>query len=117
DRGLVKVGLTTPREVRETFKEFMAEAPGADGVIVSELVSGGVETVVGVAYDDLFGPVVMFGLGGVFVEVLGDVTFRVPPFGNDQARRMLDELKGSTLDRKSTRLNSSHGSISYAVFC
>src|SRR5207245_9152543 len=83
----------------------------------SGLVSGGVETVVGVAHDDLFGPVVMFGLGGVFVEVLGDVTFRVPPFGWDQARRMLDELKGSTLDRKSTRLNSSHGSISYAVFC
>src|SRR4029450_12309335 len=70
-----------------------------DGVLVSETVSGGVETVVGVSHDPLFGPVVMFGLGGVFVEVLGDVTFRVPPFGKDEARRMLEELKGAALLR------------------
>jgi hypothetical protein len=48
-------------------------------VLVAEMVQG-IETVVGVAQDDLFGPVVMFGLGGVFIEVLKDVTFRVPPF-------------------------------------
>jgi hypothetical protein len=60
-------------------------------------VSGGVETVVGVSQDQLFGPVVMFGLGGVFVEVLKDVTFRVPPFGKDEARRMLDEVQGAAL--------------------
>ena len=56
--------------------------------------TGGVETVVGVAQDELFGPVVMFGLGGVFVEVLRDVTFRVPPFGRDEARRMVEEVQG-----------------------
>ncbi|MBV8160865.1 MAG: acetate--CoA ligase family protein [Acidimicrobiia bacterium] len=97
DRGLVRVGVPTPEEARKVFKKFMKEAPDADGVIVSELVSGGVETVVGVSQDDLFGPVVMFGLGGVFVEVLGDVTFRVPPFGKDEARRMLSEVQGAAL--------------------
>jgi acyl-CoA synthetase (NDP forming) len=58
-----------------------------------------VETVVGASQDELFGPVVMFGLGGVFVEVLEDVTFRVPPFGRDEARRMLDEVQGAALLR------------------
>ena len=95
----VRVGVRSPREARETFNAFMDEAPDADGVIVAELVPAGTETVVGVAQDELFGPVVMFGLGGVFVEVLGDVTFRVPPFGKDEARRMLDELKGAALLR------------------
>jgi acyl-CoA synthetase (NDP forming) len=99
DRGLVEVGVSSARHVRETYRRFMDEVADADGVLVSELVSGGVETVVGIARDELFGPVVMFGLGGVFVEVLEDVTFRVPPFGKDEARRMLDELKGAALLR------------------
>jgi acyl-CoA synthetase (NDP forming) len=97
DRGLVRVGVSSSDEAKKVFKKFMKEAPDADGVIVSELVSGGVETVIGVSQDELFGPVVMFGLGGVFVEVLKDVTFRVPPFGKDEARRMLDELQGTAL--------------------
>jgi acyl-CoA synthetase (NDP forming) len=97
DRGLVRVGVESPDEAKKVFKKFMKEAPDADGVIVSQLVPGGVETVVGVSQDELFGPVVMFGLGGVFVEVLKDVSFRVPPFGRDEARRMLDEVQGVAL--------------------
>jgi acyl-CoA synthetase (NDP forming) len=97
DRGLVRIGVSSPEEAKKVFKKFMKEAPAAEGVIVSQLVSGGVETVVGISNDELFGPVVMFGLGGVFVEVLKDVTFRVPPFGKDEARRMLDEVQGATL--------------------
>jgi acyl-CoA synthetase (NDP forming) len=97
DRGLVRLGVASTDEAKKVFKRFMKEAPDADGVIVSESVPGGVETVVGVSQDELFGPVVMFGLGGVFVEVLKDVTFRVPPFGKDEARRMLDELQGAAL--------------------
>jgi acyl-CoA synthetase (NDP forming) len=50
-----------------------------------------------VSQDDLFGPVVMFGLGGVFVEVFEDVAFRVPPFDRAEARRMVDQTKGSKL--------------------
>ena len=62
-----------------------------------EMVSGGVEMLIGVSHDELFGPVVTVGLGGIFVEVLGDVTFRVPPFDANEARRMLDELAGLQL--------------------
>ena len=65
-----------------------------DGVIVAEMISGGVETVMGVVRDPVFGPAVMFGLGGVLVEVLKDVTFRLAPFGIDEARRMIDEIQG-----------------------
>jgi acyl-CoA synthetase (NDP forming) len=68
-------------------------------VLVCETVNDGVETVVGVAPDPLFGPVVMVGLGGVFVEVLEDVSFRVPPFGRDEAERMVRELRGFPLLR------------------
>lgn len=104
DLGLVAVGVGSATEVRATYAELLTRARKAggakvrlDGVLVSEMVLGGVETVVGVSQDPLFGPVVMAGLGGIFVEVLGDVTFRVPPFGEDQASAMLDELTGSKL--------------------
>ncbi len=104
DLGLVRVGVGSGREGRAVYDELMARARRAggkkapiDGVLVCETVSGGVETVVGVSHDPLFGPVVMVGLGGVFVEVLRDVTFRVPPFGRDEARRMLRELRGFPL--------------------
>jgi acyl-CoA synthetase (NDP forming) len=104
DLGLVKIGVSSAKEVRATYADLEAKARRSggrdvrlDGVLVSEMVTGGVETVVGVSQDPLFGPVVMAGLGGILVEVLGDVTFRVPPFGEDQAAAMLDELAGSKL--------------------
>lgn len=104
DLGLVKVGVDSAKQVRATFDELMRRARRAggrnariDGVLVSEMVTGGVETVVGVSQDPLFGPVVMVGLGGIFVEVLKDVTFRVPPFDRDEAERMLHELQGFPL--------------------
>ena len=61
------------------------------------MVERGVEMVVGVTHDDLFGPTVTVGLGGVLVEVLRDAAVRVPPFGEDQARAMLGELRGRAL--------------------
>jgi acyl-CoA synthetase (NDP forming) len=97
DLGVVRVGVTSARDVRSTYAEFAEKAPAMDGVIVAEVVPSGVETVLGVSQDDLFGPVVMFGLGGVFVEVLRDVTFRVPPFTKVDAERMLRGLMGSAL--------------------
>ncbi len=104
DLGLVKVGVGSVTEVRAAYADLLARARRVggkdvriDGVLVCEMVQGGVETVVGMSQDPLFGPVVMVGLGGIFVEVLGDVTFRVPPFGADQAAAMLDELKGAKM--------------------
>jgi acyl-CoA synthetase (NDP forming) len=82
--------------VRATYEEL---ATRTGRVLVAEQVDGGVECVIGVSHDDLFGPVVMFGLGGVFIEVFEDVAFRVPPFDRDEARRMIDEVRGSALLR------------------
>ena len=58
------------------------------------MIGDGVETVIGVTDDPTFGPVVMFGLGGILVEVLEDVAFRLAPFGVDEARRMIDGIRG-----------------------
>lgn len=105
DLGLVRVGVATAADAKRAYRELVERAaslaPGAafDGVLVCEQITGGVETVVGVSHDDLFGPTVMFGLGGVFVEVLRDVTFRVPPFDKAEARRMIDEVAGAALLR------------------
>ena len=104
DLGLVAVGVRDEEDARRTYKRLVATAKKAapkatvHGVLVAQMVPG-VETVVGIARDDLFGPVVMFGLGGVFVEVLHDVTFRVPPFTTRDATAMLDELRGAALLR------------------
>ncbi|MGB7181582.1 MAG: acetate--CoA ligase family protein [Burkholderiaceae bacterium] len=65
-----------------------------DGVLVCEMISGGVETVMGVVADPVFGPTVVFGLGGVLVEVLKDVSFRLAPFSVAEAHRMIDEIRG-----------------------
>jgi acyl-CoA synthetase (NDP forming) len=97
DAGLVALGVTSRKKVRSAYAALTDRAPRAEGVLVCEQVIGGVETVVGVAADGLFGPVVMFGLGGVLVEVLRDVTFRVPPFSRDEARCMVTEVKGYPL--------------------
>jgi acyl-CoA synthetase (NDP forming) len=104
DLGLVEVGVKTDAEVRAVYRRLIEtaakRAPKAEveGVLVAQQATG-TETVIGVARDDLFGPVVMFGLGGVFVEILKDVTFRVPPFSAHEAATMLDELTGAALLR------------------
>lgn len=73
-----------------------AAAPRArlEGVLLAPMVKGGVETIIGVQRDPVFGPVVMFGLGGIFVEVLKDVTFRTAPFGLDVAHEMIRSVRG-----------------------
>jgi len=98
DLGLVEVGLAAARQVRDSYRRMNELAgPGVDGVLVSEMVEGGVETVLGISQDELFGPVVMFGLGGIAVEVFRDVTFRVPPFDRVEARRMIEEIQSVSL--------------------
>ncbi|MEI5099342.1 acetate--CoA ligase family protein [Streptomyces sp. PmtG] len=99
--GLVKVGLTSASQVRDAYRDLTDtaryEGIELDGVLVCQMVQRGVEMVVGISQDDLFGPTVTVGLGGVLVEVLHDTSVRVPPFGEDQARTMLDELRGRPL--------------------
>ncbi|MGW2647025.1 acetate--CoA ligase family protein [Streptomyces sp. NPDC001393] len=99
--GLVKIGLTSASQVRDAYRELtdIARYEGVplDGILVCQMVEQGVEMVVGTSHDDLFGPTVTVGLGGVLVEVLHDAAVRVPPFGEDQARAMLAELRGRAL--------------------
>ncbi|MGW7028265.1 acetate--CoA ligase family protein [Streptomyces xanthophaeus] len=99
--GLVKIGLTSASQIRDAYRELTDiaryENVPLDGVLVCQMVERGVEMVVGVTQDDLFGPTVTVGLGGVLVEVLHDAAVRVPPFGEDQARTMLTELRGHAL--------------------
>ncbi len=95
--------MSSAADVRATYDELLRKASKADrharidGVMVCEMVAGGVDTLIGVSTDELFGPVVTIGLGGILVEVFGDVTFRVPPFSEDEAHRAVAELKGFRL--------------------
>ncbi|MCY4230866.1 MAG: acetate--CoA ligase family protein [Alphaproteobacteria bacterium] len=98
--GGVILNVATKEAAGQAYRDLLARAaahaPDAriDGVLVAPMVSGGVETIMGVVRDPVFGPVVMFGLGGIFVEVLKDVTFRIAPFGIDEAHRMIREVRG-----------------------
>jgi len=102
DVGGVKLGIRDVIGVEDAAQEVIANArrakPSAaiDGVIVSEMASG-LEVLIGVINDPSFGPTVALGLGGVLTEVLRDVTYRIAPFGLDEARDMIAELKGARL--------------------
>ncbi len=99
----VKLGLKNEDEVRAGFQEVIKNAqaykPDAkiSGVIVAEMVSGGVEVMVGVSRDPGFGPVLVLGIGGIFIEALEDVSMRLLPIHRIDALQMIDELKGKRL--------------------
>ncbi|WP_026757601.1 acetate--CoA ligase family protein [Sediminimonas qiaohouensis] len=103
DIGGVALNLRSVEEVRSAGARILElaseKAPDAriDGLVVAEQAAPGLEAILGVTRDPAFGPVVMFGLGGVLVEALGDVSFRVAPFGPAEARRMIDEIHGRKL--------------------
>jgi acyl-CoA synthetase (NDP forming) len=100
DVGGVKVGPATAAEVEAAFDEIMAAVkerqPDArvEGVAVQKMAPAGTEVIVGMSKDPQFGPVMMFGLGGIFVEVLKDVAFRIVPLEPKDAREMVREIKG-----------------------
>jgi len=103
DAGGVKLGLTGDDAVYQGYLEVMEAAaryaPGAhiNGVLVQEMVPRGVEMMLGIIRDPVFGPVVAAGLGGIHIEVLRDVSYRVAPVTSDEARAMLGELRGYKL--------------------
>jgi acetate---CoA ligase (ADP-forming) len=70
---------------------------GIEGVLVAKQLQGGVECILGIHRDPVFGPIAMFGLGGIFVEVMKDVVFRRCPFGADVAEQMIRSIKGAPL--------------------
>jgi len=100
DVGGVKLNLGSEEEVAAAFDEIVAAARRAQpeatvlGVSVQEMARPGVEVIMGMTMDHQFGPVLMFGLGGVFVEVLKDVSFRIVPLEPRDARQMIRDIQG-----------------------
>ncbi|MEZ5739918.1 MAG: acetate--CoA ligase family protein [Burkholderiaceae bacterium] len=100
DVGGVSLDLRDEQAVRDAYATVTANAarhaPKAaiDGVLIAPMVRGGIECILGVQQDPAFGPVVMFGLGGILVDALKDVSFRAAPFGRDEALSMIREIRG-----------------------
>ena len=103
--GAVVLNAATEDSVRAAFETVTSRARVADpaapieGALIAPMVSGGIETILGVRNDPTFGPVVMFGLGGTLVEVIDDVSFRVAPFDEAEARRMIAETRAGKILR------------------
>jgi 4-hydroxybutyryl-CoA synthetase (ADP-forming) len=99
DAGGVKVGIKNEEELRAAFRSITESArkyksdAKIKGVLVQEMVRGAKETILGASQDPTFGPVVMFGLGGIYVEVLKDVVFRVAPINQQEAKDMVESIK------------------------
>jgi len=99
DVGGVFLNLKTPEEVRNAFDNILGNVrkhkPNAKvlGVVVQEMAPPSTEVIVGAIKDPQFGPALMFGLGGIFVEILKDVTFRIAPVSEEEARDMITEIK------------------------
>jgi acetate---CoA ligase (ADP-forming) len=103
DVGGIVVGVDDAGEAEDAYAHIVEtvgrNAPGAaiTGVLVQGMVRGGRELIAGMTRDRLFGPLVMFGLGGIYVETLRDVTFRIAPFGDREARDMISGIRGAPM--------------------
>ncbi|HTH63533.1 MAG TPA: acetate--CoA ligase family protein [Gemmatimonadales bacterium] len=101
--GGVRTGIGTAVELKEACVEMLdsvsRQAPSAtiDGLLVQRMISGGRETIVGVSRETVFGPLVMFGLGGIYVEALADVVFRIAPLGPLDVHDMLKGIRGAAI--------------------
>ena len=99
DAGGVRLNIKSEEETREAFDEIVASAKNYDskaeirGVLIEKMVKPSTEIIVGVTRDPTFGPAIMFGLGGIFVELLKDVSFRIAPINKDDALEMIHEIK------------------------
>jgi acyl-CoA synthetase (NDP forming) len=103
EMGGVRLNLKNERSVREAFEAIRARVvqdnrlDSMEGVLVQPMLTGGVEVMVGATHDPLFGPLIAFGLGGIHVEILGDVRFRITPLTDRDAAEMVREIKGYRL--------------------
>jgi acyl-CoA synthetase (NDP forming) len=103
DSGGVKLGLKSVSEARKAYNEILESVrkqfPSAviHGVSVQKMARPGTEVIIGTSKDPQFGPVIMFGLGGIFVEMLKDVSFRIIPVARRDAQEMIQEIKGYPL--------------------
>jgi acyl-CoA synthetase (NDP forming) len=103
DAGGVKINLKDGEAVAQAYEDIISSCkrqfPDAaiEGVAVQNMVKPGIEVIIGMTKDPQFGPVIMFGLGGVWMEVLKDVSFRIAPLTQSDAAKMIKEIKGYSL--------------------
>ena len=98
--GGVRLGLRSAADVRSAAEDLARRlGPELTGILVQAMVPGGVEVVAGIVQDPTFGALVMYGSGGVFVELLADVSFRLQPLTDADAAAMLEEVRGTALLR------------------
>jgi len=103
DVGGVILGVSSPEGVREAFRHIQQEvgtrAPAAKitGILVQRMAGEGVEVILGIKKDPMFGPVIVCGLGGIFVEILKDMTIGIPPLSQEQARDLVGRLRGKAI--------------------
>ena len=94
EKGLIRVDIRNEGEAKSAFEEIVANMGTDAGVLVQEMVKGQRELVIGLTRDPQFGPCVMFGLGGIFTEILKDISFRVAPLEKRDALDMMREIRG-----------------------
>jgi acetate---CoA ligase (ADP-forming) len=97
DVGGVALDISGETEIRSAYEQVMNAVPDPEGVLVQEFVHGGHEVLIGMVEDPNFGPLIVFGLGGVFVELIGDVAFRIHPLTDVDARAMIGQVKSARL--------------------
>ncbi len=98
ERGLIRVDIRSEREALTAFDDIIAGIRGEQGdVLVQEMIFGRRELAMGLTRDGQFGPCVMFGLGGIFTEILRDVSFRRAPLERGDALNMMNEIKGQSI--------------------
>ncbi len=98
EKGLIEVGLRDERDLEMAFQRLGERMAGVNGeFLLQEMVKGTRELVIGMIRDPQFGPCVMFGLGGIFTEILRDVSFRVAPIEKRDAMEMMQEIKGKKI--------------------
>lgn len=99
ERELVAVGLKDEADVREAYDRIIANLGDTphEGVLVQKMIRGERELVIGLVRDPQFGPCVMFGLGGIFTEILKDTSFRVAPITEDDALQMMEDIKAKAI--------------------
>ncbi|MDY6879773.1 MAG: acetate--CoA ligase family protein [Thermodesulfobacteriota bacterium] len=95
DQGLVSLNLNSEKDITNTFEDFNEKAGSQDiEVLIQPMVGPGSEVIMGGRQDEVFGPVILFGLGGIFVEAIGDVVWRLAPLNRSEARAMIDQIRG-----------------------
>jgi acyl-CoA synthetase (NDP forming) len=103
DAGAVRLNLGSDAAVKAAYDDILARGRALakesdiDGILVQPMITGGVETMIGVSFDPVFGPLVAFGLGGIHVEILGDVRFRIAPLTDRDADHLLHDIQGVRL--------------------